>query len=554
MHRHYYPIIIGALLLSGCNLNKESSLVSSSSPISVDNTLTDEILSKMGQGYSTRGIFKTGTDTLGYTYNYVETASKPREFTATVYESASENPQMDTINNEMHYAAHLQMAISCLCEVELGLDNNIHYYPLVSTSNTYVPWDVSGYGNSFSLLNVDDFEKGETDNLYKLKLGDKALNTFYSSVGAQFTATMGYDLDSFVIEMNNGLPDKFHIVFEPISTSYGVYKSEIEGVFTGFGEDVIAPITKAEGQEDAFLQTTLDKLKKQNYHLKVELSNRIYEADIEDGKTILYDVLSKKNVKTGAYGYYQKGDGIVQAVLKLNDKVYPDGDLLSGYMNNILPSFNISSVFFDKSNNDGVTTYTLKDNHGCKIYSNDYGTLGGGNAGTLIIEVKDEEVVVTNKLRLTEEKYTYSNIGGVKGLLDSLQPNADDATWNDIISNQVAESEILYRSISAEQLDYIPTIGGNYSYIVLDASYNPKKPVFMLALNDYNEGETLQVQYEAKLVDNGYVLQDEEGKNGGNFYIKEVNINGTPTKIGVEVLLALEFFKTIQFLIYPTIL
>lgn len=553
MHKKAWFLLISLFAVVGCQNSTSSSSSSSSSEVSLTNELTAETINLLSQGYSTRSIFKTGTEALGFNYNYIDSASTPSQFKATVYASSTtDNPKLDKIEKQIHYSSYRIGAITYLSEVELGLDNKVHYYPLASSTGNYVVWSTSGYGNCFSLLSVSDFEKNGDE--YSLKLDREEARLFSQNVGSQLTGTMGYSVKSFTFALENGYPKSYTAVFDDISSNYGTIKSEVHGEFVGFGKDVIDIIKPVEGEEDNDFSLAMGKLKKQNYHLDIEMSSKIIAADVEDGKAILYDMFNSKRVKTGAYGYYQSKSNVVQGIIKINDKVYPDGNELNGNISSILPGFNISSVFFDKTIESDKKVYTLKDDVPCKIFSTDYGTLASSNVGKLIVIIENDKVTIVNQLRLANETFVYSNFGNVKDLTSSIQPNCDGLSWSDLISNQVTENTILYKSISAKELDQIPTIGGKYTLVTLDASYNPKNPVLVYLMDDYNSGVQLKADYENTLINNDFIPQTDKGINGGNLYIKEVNIDSKLTKIGVEVFLAADYFSQTQFLIYPSII
>jgi len=551
MHKKALFILISLFAVCGCQNSNVSN--SNSSKLSLTNELTIETINLLSQGYSTRGVFKSGTETLGFNYNYIDSAATPSQFTATIYASSTtDNPNMDRVEKEIHYSTYRIGAISYLSEVELGLDNKVHYYPLATSSGKYVVWSASGYGNCFASLSVSDFEKNS--NNYSLKLESEGARKFSQNFGSQLTGTMGYSIKSFTFSLENGFPKTYTAVFNDISSNYGTIKSEVSGEFTGFGKEVIDVVKPVEGEEDSDFSLAINKLKTQNYHLDIEMSSKIVMADVEDGKAILYDTYNKKRVKMGSYGYYQSKENIVQGIIKINDKVYPDGNELNGDISYILPSFNISSVFFDKTIENDKKVYTLKDGVPCKIFSTDYGTLASSNVGKLIITIEDDKVTIVNQLRLANETFVYSNIGKVKDLTTFIQPNCDELHWSDLISNQVTENTILYKSISAKELDQIPTIGGKYTLVTLDASYNPKNPVLVFLMDDYNSGVQLMADYENTLVNNEFIIQENKGVNGGNLYIKEISIDNKLTKIGVEVFLAADYFSQTQFLIYPSII
>lgn len=540
-----------AFLLTSCGGNgtsKESS--SSSEDSSIEEGSLEEALEAMHEGYTSLGIYKYGYEYMGYSYKYVEGSAKKKEYVCKSYqESSSENPSMDSIVSSYHYAPYKNGYKTILAEVELGLDNEIHYYGVTDSSGSYVSWSDSGYANRFNILKSEDFEYA--DGYYSLKMDDDSNSLFYESIGSQLTGQIGLTLASFKVKLEGNRLTDYAATFEPIETTYGNYNTEVSGKFTAYGETVIKDLSPLEGEEDSLFSSTISRLKEQNYHLDVALSSKKISVDVENGANVIYDIYNKKNVKTNSYGYYQKTLKTVQGIVRLNGKIYEDSAEISGYMSSLLPTFAISSLFFTKTEENGNSVYTLKENVECTISSQAYGTMGGSNVGSLVITISSDKVVVENKLKLSDEVFTYSNFGNIEGLIDNLQEDSSNLKWSDILANQEAETSILYQSISSSVLDEIPTFGGDNLMAVLDASYNKAKPVIALAFDDYNSGVALQTAYLAKLKENGFV--ESETSSSGDYFTKEVTINGEKVKVGALVYLAADYFQTTQLLLYPSI-
>lgn len=540
-----------AFLLTSCGGNgtsKESS--SSSEDSSIEEGSLEEALEAMHEGYTSLGIYKYGYEYMGYSYKYVEGSAKKKEYVCKSYqESSSENPSMDVIASSYRYAPYKNGYKTILAEVELGLDNEIHYYGVTDSNGSYVSWSDSGYANRFNILKSEDFEYA--DGYYSLKMDDDSNSLFYESIGSQLTGQIGLTLASFKVKLEGSRLTDYVATFEPIETTYGNYNTEVSGKFTAYGETVIKDLSPLEGEEDSLFSSTISKLKEQNYHLDVSLSSKKISVDVENGANVIYDIYNKKNVKTNSYGYYQKTLKTVQGIVRLNGKIYEDSAEISGYMSSLLPTFAISSLFFSKTQENGNSVYTLKENVECTISSQAYGTMAGSNAGNLVITISSDKVVVENKLKLSDEVFTYSNFGNIEGLIDDLQEDSSNLKWSDILANQEAETSILYQSISSSVLDEIPTFGGDNLMAVLDASYNKAKPVIALAFDDYNSGVALQTAYLAKLKENGFL--ESETSSSGDYFIKEVTINGEKVKVGALVYLAADYFQTTQLLLYPSI-
>lgn len=548
-------IILATLLCASCNNNKNSNNFSSSttSQDPASKILTQEILAEYAKGYKAEVIVKTGTDSLGYSYNYNNVSATNDLYQCTTYESTkNENCTKNNITCEINYAPFKVNFVNMLSEVELSFANKLAYFPVVDSSNSYISWSDAGYGNSFSSLALTDFELNE-DETYSLKIS-KPLTTFCNSFATQLTSSMGYEIESFDLSVNNYALDTFTIKLRDIQSNYGTIKGEIKGKFLASGKEAADYIKPVEGQEDEDFMMMMEALKKQNYHLDVSLASRKYQADVENGESILYDIYSLDGKKTDSYGYYQVNSNAVRGIVRIKDKVYVDGSLLSGSLSSLLPSFNVSSVFFDKTVDGNKKIYTLKENIPCKIYANDYGVFNSSDVGDMTFTIENNTLKIENKMRLSSEVLEYTALNGIKGNLTNLKENCNELKWSDLISNQVKESASLYKTITQEELDNLPIIGGEYSHISLDASYNPKRPVFVFYADDFDIANGIRDIYVEKLVGAGFTLNENSTIKDALLYQKEITTSEGKVTLCAELLVSYQFFKTLQFLIYPYVI
>ena len=517
--------------------------------------LTDEIFAPFKEGFASRGVYRSGTQSVGYTKNVVDTYATSKAFLFVEYEAVSDSltPSTTTISQKIRYVSG-QGLMAPLYQEELGLDNKVHTYNVVDTAGNSLAWYQAGYANVFAYVDAEDFVKTDKENVYALNMDDSTLSVVYSRLPQQLVGYMGLTLQSFEVRVENGTLTTYDAVFEPYESSYGTAYSSISGEFTASGKDAYPELKPVEGEEDELFKTRLDALKANNFKAHVSTGGREIDVQVEDGTNVVYDIENKNGSYLGNYGYYQKVEGFVQGVIRLKDKFYPDGAPLSGAISSLLPTFNISSLFFDKSETDEGTLYTMKEElPDITVYTSDYGMLAGSVAGELSILITDKTVEIKNTLINGEEKFVYSDEGSVKDILKDLQKNGDSLTWTILASNQSDELAKLLTLVPEEALDQIPVPGGYYNNVVLDASYRPNQPVFSFTLSDYAEGEDLMETMASKLITAGFAPSIDKGAHNGDLYTKEVTAAGEAKTLSVEIYLAADYFVSPQFLVYPSL-
>ena len=551
---NWKSFILATLCLTsfyGCNQS-----TSSSSETPKAQNVTQEMINLLASGFSISGIYSAGVGQLTTSMNCYDASCTTDAYVYVGYEESSSNPTKDAINQKFRYEPYNSGFSKYLSEVELGFSNTIKHYLLSSSlTGQVIPWETSGYCNVFFQFRPEDFIK--TENEYEFTLDSTLLNqtALSSTLAVNFVGLMGLSAKSFTLKTDGVKPISYSIDFFPLTSSlYGNLDVHVEGVFLDFGADVIEPLTPIEGENYQILDAAFNKLRKYNFKLDVTLEARSLKVEVENGTTVLYDTYTK-DVKTGSYGYYQKDSSSVQGITKIGQNIYPDGESISGVMHSILPTFEISSVFFKKSegSTDSKQVFVYRDDIPQYGVSTDYGMFAGKHIGKLTITIEADKITIDNTLSLGNEKFVYYDFDKVSNTLNNLKENCNDLVWSQIASNQPEELEKLLDFIPKEALDSIPTIGGHYALINLNASYNLQKPVFVVSVDNYQEGEQVKQNYIAKLEENGFV-EDASDKSSQQLFVKDCLINGETKKVGARIYLAADWFKATQFLIYPCIL
>lgn len=564
MKRKLLLILLPLLLVTSCGQTATSNDSSSSENTNVATEFSQEMIDMLASGYAQTGIFSMGGQSYGGFYNqYVEThcTTDVFEYKAWTQSLIGQEATKDKLQYDIRYEPALQGGSKYLAETELTLANELTHYIVQYDSGRNVPWAQAGYSNSFSLFKSTDFVKTENPNEFSLLTTNDSFKNIYVGIATQMSGMMGLDIETFTIQTDGVKPVSYKLICKNLDTKYGdVIESFIEGRFLGFGANVVKDMKPVEGEKDEFFEQKMTALcESKNWIMDAVLIKEDYQILNYNDQALIYEAYDKAGNKTGSYGYAQLDETTVQGVTRINGTLYLDGGELGGSVSMILPKLKISSVFFEENEESTETKkiYTLKPEYKDIASGTDYGMFGGSLVGDLTVIFENNEVTFINKLELVEEKFTYSSIGEVDNLLEGLQRNCDSLTWSKLASNQPAELASLEQVVPLDLLDQIPTIGGTYSYITLDATYNPNRPVFTVPIDDYATGETLYEGLSEKLIVAGFTKVDEQKTSTGNKFVyqKECIVEEETKILQAEIYLVFDIYSmATRFLLYPSII
>ncbi len=540
---------LGFLLVSLVSCNKNSNSTSSSlKPAS--STITQEMIDNLASGYKAEAIFSYSVSDITMSAQCIDVASTTNAYTYTSYEESLE-PTRDVVTNKFRYEPNLVGNRPYVHQVELGFDNKIKKYPIADQDYNLILWDDSGFGNCFGHLSPFDFDKVEGKlNWFSLHVSAQLDDKITTGIANQFSGLIGLTLASFEVYMDGYNITEYNVTYSPLSSVYGTATYHSIGKFVEYGSDVIDKVKLVEGTIDEQFEEAIDSLRSYNYRLDYIMPDKTLKITCEGLGKLLYEEYDLKGKKTGCYGYYQDGNN-VQGFTKFGTENYKDGAPFAGSVANALPTFNISSVFFNKSSEstDNKLIYTYREDVSKEVpQPSDYGMLNKQTVGTISITIEADAITITNQLSIGKEVYKYYDINKVTNTINTVHATCDNLTWSTLASNQPDDLTALYTKIPKEALDLIPTVGKTYSYIVLDVG---RTTVFTIPVDDYTAGNELLTDYKAKLVDDGFIL-DETNTLTGELYIKEVQIDGKTCKLGARLYLAADFFVAPKVLVYPT--
>ena len=214
-------------------------------------------------------------------------------------------------------------------------------------------------------------------------------------------------------------------------------------------------------------------------------------------------------------------------------------------MKEYLPSFNFSSVLFEKdtdASKDGKVVYRLrKDFHISTDNNSSFFTPQEMDAYLdrltfVTITEEGDKITIRNSTGRdgTESEglilnCEFTNIGKVTGLFapEHMKENVDDLKWTDLLSRNEATRDSIVSCYTAEVLDSIPTLGGTWSNVYVDAA-NGAKPIFYVNTYEEATNNELMTDMSDKLTNAGFNAYTpsalSEAQKTHKFFRKNVDI------------------------------
>ena len=536
-------------------------------PILPTAALTDEMMSEMKVAYAVDFTFNITYEGggNGSSYHYIASCGSD----GYAYESYYHKDGSEQFVSDVHIQN--KEGDPYTYDASLGLDNTIWYKNLTATDKFSqeeydVEWADAGYSNLFAVLSSSDFTK-EDDNTFALS--DEKLSELKYSLNNQLFSP--YDLyasktdpKSFKLKTNGSNIVGFELEFLPYSSyeSISYYKSS--GTFTQFGASAFKKLTPIEGEAKPELDAILRKLKgtdgKQNYDIhqtqfqfdfdmKKMVSMGEMDIKVQDGDKAHWVYRNTAGKRTADYGYYSQkddeGNDCKRGVIQIGENYYNDVYLYSGSMKEYLPSFNFSSVLFEKdtdASKDGKVVYRLRhdfhfstDNNSTFFTPEEMDAYRDRLTFVTITEEGDKITIRNSTGRDGTESEglilncEFTNIGKVTGLFapEHMKENVDDLKWTDLLSRNEATRDSIVSCYTAEVLDSIPTLGGTWSNVYVDAA-NGAKPIFYVNTYEEATNNELMTDMSDKLTNAGFNAYTpsalSEAQQTHKFFRKNVDI------------------------------
>lgn len=511
----------------------------------------DKLLSDMAYGYR----FKTTATTLtsdGYSNYCLDIGVKDNGYEFIRYDS-KQNQEADrnSVYVEYFYSYDPEASTPLVSMPMLDISNKIDYYPYTINGKN-LEWSDSGYQNMFTYFEKDNYLDDE--GTYTLDVDDDYVKTYLPLLATQFLHEYTRTIKefSFIYNKDNDGFD-VNIVFNPITGSFSNTELEIQGQVIP-GDDFEfkqAEYTKT-GEEKEELNQVFSKLKNNKYSFVDttysidENSNKTVESKYS-GKTDGSSLILESETSTSKMNFLYKnvGNNQIQQANKLGNDYYAYGSVINSSITPLLPSFDMSSIFFNKTE-DNKYVYDGRANF---LKTKTYNFSGEGLAVTSMNVTFDDDSVLfeigfDKSTNIEEIKYTFLNESNIADSIE-IKTDCSDVKLSTLLEGYSKALIGLEELIGGkDNLNLIPVVGGRQSVAGLyysdgvDGDGEETKEKYygieyrligIIGLEQIN-------LYETKLIEAGFIATKTQGTHfSGDLFTKEIQVNGETKTLRLEV-------------------
>ena len=511
----------------------------------------DKLLSDMAYGYR----FKTTATTLtsdGYSNYCLDIGVKDNGYEFIRYDS-KQNQEADrnSVYVEYFYSYDPEVLTPLVSMPMLDISNKIDYYPYTINGKN-LEWYDSGYQNMFTYFEKDNYLDDE--GTYTLDVEDDYVKTYLPLLATQFLHEYTRTIKefSFIYNKDNDGFD-VNIVFNPITGSFSNTELEIQGQVIP-GDDFEfkqAEYTKT-GEEKEELSQVFSKLKNNKYSFVDttysidENSNKTVESKYS-GKTDGSSLILESETSTSKMNFLYKnvGNNQIQQANKLGNDYYAYGSVINSSITPLLPSFDMSSIFFNKTE-DNKYVYDGRANF---LKTKTYNFSGEGLAVTSMNVTFDDDSVLfeigfDKSTNIEEIKYTFLNESNIANSIE-IKTDCSDVKLSTLLEGYSKALIGLEELIGGkDNLNLIPVVGGRQSVAGLyysdgvDGDGEETKEKYygieyrligIIGLEQIN-------LYEAKLIEAGFIATKTQGTHfSGDLFTKEIQVSGDTKTLRLEV-------------------
>lgn len=530
--------------------DKKTDISSTKKPETIDDKF-DKLLSDMAYGYR----FKTTATTLtsdGYSNYCLDIGVKDNGYEFIRYDS-KQNQEADrnSVYVEYFYSYDSEAFTPLVSMPMLDISNKIDYYPYTINGKN-LEWYDSGYQNMFTYFEKDNYLDDE--GTYTLDVEDDYVKTYLPLLATQFLHEYTRTIKefSFIYNKDNDGFD-VNIVFNPITGSFSNTELEIQGQVIP-GDDFEfkqAEYTKT-GEEKEELNQVFSKLKNNKYSFVDttysidENSNKTVESKYS-GKTDGYSLIFESETSTSKMNFLYKnvGNNQIQQANKLGNDYYAYGSVINSSIAPLLPSFDMSSIFFNKTD-DNKYVYDGRANF---LKTNTYNFSGEGLAVTSMNVTFDDDSVLfeigfDGSTNIEEIKYTFLNESNIADSIE-IKTDCSDVKLSTLLEGY---SKVLIRLEELiggkDNLNLIPVVGGRQSVAGLYYSdgvdgdgEETKEKYYGIEYRLIGISGLEQIKlYETKLIEAGFIATKTQGTHfSGDLFTKEIQVNGNTKTLRLEV-------------------
>lgn len=511
----------------------------------------DKLLSDMAYGYR----FKTTATTLtsdGYSNYCLDIGVKDNGYEFIRYDS-KQNQEADrnSVYVEYFYSYDPEVLTPLVSMPMLDISNKIDYYPYTINGKN-LEWYDSGYQNMFTYFEKDNYLDDE--GTYTLDVEDDYVKTYLPLLATQFLHEYTRTIKefSFIYNKDNDGFD-VNIVFNPITGSFSNTELEIQGQVIP-GDDFEfkqAEYTKT-GEEKEELNQVFSKLKNNKYSFVDttysidENSNKTVESKYS-GKTDGSSLILESETSTSKMNFLYKnvGNNQIQQANKLGNDYYAYGSVINSSITPLLPSFDMSSIFFNKTE-DNKYVYDGRANF---LKTKTYNFSGEGLAVTSMNVTFDDDSVLfeigfDKSTNIEEIKYTFLNESNIADSIE-IKTDCSDVKLSTLLEGYSKALIGLEELIGGkDNLNLIPVVGGRQSVAGLYYSdgvdgdgEETKEKYYGIEYRLIGIIGSEQINlYEAKLIEAGFIATKTQGTHfSGDLFTKEIQVNGDTKTLRLEV-------------------
>lgn len=531
-------------------LNKKTDISSTKKTETIDDKF-DKLLSDMAYGYR----FKTTATTLtsdGYSNYCLDIGVKDNGYEFIRYDS-KQNQEADrnSVYVEYFYSYDPEAFTPLVSMPMLDISNKIDYYPYTINGKN-LEWSDSGYQNMFTYFEKDNYLDDE--GTYILDVEDDYVKTYLPLLATQFLHEYTRTIKefSFIYNKDNDGFD-VNIVFNPITGSFSNTELEIQGQVIP-GDDFEfkqAEYTKT-GEEKEELNQVFSKLKNNKYsfidttYSIDENSNKTVESKYSgktDGSSLILE--SETSMSKMNFLYKNIGNNQIQQANKLGNDYYAYGSVINSSITPLLPSFDMSSIFFNKTD-DNKYVYDGRANF---LKTKTYNFSGEGLAVTSMNVTFDDDSVLfeigfDKSTNIEEIKYTFLNESNIADNIE-VKTDCSDVKLSTLLEGYSKALIGLEELIGGkDNLNLIPVVGGRqsvaglyYSDGVDDDGEETKEKYYGIEYRLIGISGSEQIKlYETKLTDAGFIATKTQGTHfSGDLFTKEIQVNGDTKTLRLEV-------------------
>ena len=530
--------------------DKKTDISSTKEPETIDDKF-NKLLSDMAYGYR----FKTTATTLtsdGYSNYCLDIGVKDNGYEFIRYDS-KQNQEADrnSVYVEYFYSYDPEAFTPLVSMPMLDISNKIDYYPYTINGKN-LEWYDSGYQNMFTYFEKDNYLDDE--GTYTLDVEDDYVKTYLPLLATQFLHEYTRTIKefSFIYNKDNDGFD-VNIVFNPITGSFSNTELEIQGQVIP-GDDFEfkqAEYTKT-GEEKEELNQVFSKLKNNKYSFVDttysidENSNKTVESKYSgktDGSSLIFE--SETSTSKMNFLYKNVGNNQIQQANKLGNDYYAYGSVINSSITPLLPSFDMSSIFFNKTD-DNKYVYDGRANF---LKTNTYNFSGEGLAVTSMNVTFDDDSVLfeigfDKSTNIEEIKYTFLNESNIADSIE-IKTDCSDVKLSTLLEGYSKVLIGLEELIGGkDNLNLIPVVGGRQSVAGLYYSdgvdgdgEETKEKYYGIEYRLIGISGSEQIKlYETKLVEAGFIATKTKGTHfSGDLFTKEIQVNGDTKTLRLEV-------------------